>query len=178
VTGLDRNLVALRVAQERADALSVPVRFVAGDMRDLAASVAGPCDICVCLWQSFGYFDAATNDDVLRQMRDLLRLGGRLILDIYHPGYFAAHQGDRTVERNGRAITITERLDVHHLSVAIDYGPDAAPDCMEWELYAPEDLQTLAARHGLRTALACANCDEDQPPTPDLPRMQLVFERV
>jgi hypothetical protein len=75
-------------------------------------------------------------------MRDLLRLGGRLILDIYHPGYFAA------------------------------------PDYMEWELYAPEDLQTLAARHGLRTALACANCDEDQPPTPDLPRMQLVFERV
>jgi SAM-dependent methyltransferase len=178
VTGLDRDAVALAAAQERADALGVSVRFVAGDMRDLAASVTGPFDVCVCLWQSFGYFDAATNEDVLRQIRDLLRPGGQLNLDIYHPGYYAAHQGSRMMERSGRAITISERLEGNHLSVEIDYGPDAAPDRMEWELYTPEAIQSIAARHGLRTILACANCDEAQPPTPDLPRMQLIFERM
>jgi SAM-dependent methyltransferase len=178
VTGLDRDPVALAAAQERSDALGASVRFVAGDMRDLAASVTGPFDVCACLWQSFGYFDAATNEDILRQMRDLLRSGGRMILDIYHPGYFTAHQGFRMMERSGRTITISERLEGNLFSVEIDYGPDAAPDRMTWELYAPDALQTLAARHGLRTILTCANCDEAQPPTPDLPRMQLIFERM
>jgi SAM-dependent methyltransferase len=178
VTGLDRDMAALSAAQERAAGLSVAARFVEGDMRDLAASVAGSFDICVCLWQSFGYFDAATNEDILRQIGDLLRPGGRLILDIYHPGYFATHQGERTVERNGRAIIISERLDGDHLSVDINYGPDVAPDRMEWELYTPDDIQALAARHGLRTILACTLCDETQLPTPAMIRMQLVFERM
>ena len=178
VTGLDRDGAALFAARERAADLGVAARFVEGDMRDLAASVAGPFDVCVCLWQSFGYFDAATNEDILRQMGDLLRPGGRLILDIYHPGFYAAHQGERTVERNGRAITISERLNANHLTVDIDYGPDAAPDRMEWELYTPGAIQTIAARHGLRTVLACTLCDETQLPTPDMIRMQLVFERM
>ena len=178
VTGLDRDQVALAVARERADAQGVSIHVVEGDMRDLAASVAGPFDVCVCLWQSFGYFDATTNEDILRQMGDLLRPGGRLILDIYHPGYFAAHQGVRTTERNGRAITISERLDGSHLSVDIDYGSDVPPDRMEWELYTPDAIQALAALHGLQTILTCTLCDETQVPTPDMIRMQLVFERM
>jgi SAM-dependent methyltransferase len=178
VTGLDRDGAALTAARKRASDLSVAARFVEGDMRDLAASVAGPFDVCVCLWQSFGYFDAATNEDILRQMRDLLRPGGRLILDIYHPGFYAAHQGVSTQERNGRTITSSTRLDGNHLSVEIDYGSDVPPDRMEWELYTPEALEALAARHDLRTILACAHCDETQLPTPDMIRMQLVFERM
>jgi D-alanine-D-alanine ligase len=178
VTGLDRDGDALSAAQERATSLGVAARFVEGDMRHLTASVAGSFDVCVCLWQSFGYFDAATNEDILRQMSDLLRPGGRLILDIYHPSYFMAHQGERTVERNDRAITISERLNGNHLSVDIDYGPDVAPDRMEWELYTPDAIQALAARHGLRTVLVCTLCDDTQLPTPDMIRMQLVFERM
>jgi SAM-dependent methyltransferase len=178
VTGLDRDQVALAMAKECADAQGASLRLVEGDVRDLAACVAGPFDACVCLWQSFGYFGAATNEDILRQMGDLLRPGGRLILDIYHPGYFASHQGERTVERNGRSITISERLDENHLSVDIDYGSDVPPDRMEWELYTPDAIQALAARHGLRTILACTLCDETQLPTPDMIRMQLVFERM
>jgi SAM-dependent methyltransferase len=177
VTGLDRDGAALSAARERVAELSGAARFVEGDMRDLAASVAGPFDACVCLWQSFGYFDAATNEDILRQMGDLLRLGGRLILDIYHPSFYATHQGVSTQERNGRMITSLTLLEGNHLTVDIDYGSDAAPDRMEWELYTPEAIQTIAARHGLRTVLACALCDEAQPPTPDVIRMQLVFER-
>ncbi len=177
VTGLDRDSLALTVAREQAAAQGVSARFVEGDMRALAASVTGPFDACVCLWQSFGYFDAATNEDILRQMGDLLRPGGRLILDIYHPGYCAAHQGERTVERNGHTITISERLNDNHLSVNIDYGGGVAPDRMEWQLYTPEAIQALAARHGLRAILACTLCDETRPPTPDVIRMQLVFER-
>jgi SAM-dependent methyltransferase len=177
VTGFERDPVALAIMRDRAGAQGVSVRAVEGDMRALTASVAGPFDICVCLWQSFGYFDAATNEDTLRQMSDLLRPGGRMILDIYQLGYFAAHQGERTVERNGRAIIISERLSGSYLSVDIDYGPDAAPDRMEWELYTPDAIQALAARQGLRTILACALCDKTQPPTSGQPRMQLVFER-
>jgi len=178
VAGLDRDQVALAVAREHAEAQGVPIHLVEGDMRDLAVSVAGPFDACVCLWQSFGYFGAATNEDILRQMADLLRPDGRLILDIYHRDYCVAHQGVRTVERNGRAITISERMDGNHLTVDINYASDVAPDRMEWELYTPDAIQTLAARHSLRTIHACTNYDETQPPTSDMIRMQFVFERM
>jgi SAM-dependent methyltransferase len=177
VTGLDRDQFALAVAQVQANVLSAPIRLVEGDMRDLAAKVTGPFDVCVSLWQSFGYFDAATNEAILRQMSDLLRPSGRIILDIYHLGYFASHQGVSAQERNGRTITSQTRLDGSHLSVEINYGPDAAPDRMEWELYTPEAIQALATRHNLRAVLACTLCDEAQPPTADVMRMQLVFER-
>jgi SAM-dependent methyltransferase len=178
VTGLDRDAAALAIARDHADARGASIRLIEGDMRDLATCVAGSFDSCVCLWQSFGYFDAATNEDILRQMSALLRPGGRLILDVYHPGYFATHQGESTQERNGRTITSLTRLDGNHLSVAIDYGHDAVPDRMEWELYTPEAIQILAARHDLRAILACTLCDETQLPTPDMIRMQLVFERM
>lgn len=52
-------------------------------------------DGVICMWASFGYFDARTNEDVLRGFAERLRLGGRLVLDVYHREFLEAHQGER-----------------------------------------------------------------------------------
>jgi SAM-dependent methyltransferase len=62
VIGIDRNAIALEKAREVSE---TDVIYHEQDMRVFAA-VPGTFDVVVCLWQSFGYFDAATNRDVLR----------------------------------------------------------------------------------------------------------------
>jgi len=179
VTGVDRDAAMVAEAAREAESIAGAgaARFLAGDMRALAAN-PGEYDAVTCLWQSFGYFDAPTNADVLRQMRDRLRPGGRLVLDIYHRAWFAAHQGTETPsERAGRPITTTRTLAGDRLTVRIGYDAGEPPDVMDWQLFTPEEVGALAEGMGLRTLLACADFDEARPATGDEPRMQLVFER-
>jgi hypothetical protein len=57
-----------------------------------------------CVWQSFGYGDAATNTEVLRQMAAHLRPGGRLVLDTYNRDFFETSQGVRETTQRGEPV--------------------------------------------------------------------------
>ena len=80
VVGIDREERFV----ERARAAAPPgASFEAGDMR--ALDRRGEFDCVVNWFSSFGYFDTATNQAVLRSFREALRSGGRLILDQANP---------------------------------------------------------------------------------------------
>ncbi|HEX4794715.1 MAG TPA: class I SAM-dependent methyltransferase [Humisphaera sp.] len=173
MVGLDRSAVAL----QRAKRESAPIAYVQGDMRHLPFR-AGSFDAIICLWQSFGYFDADANEAILAQARNLLRPRGRLVLDVYHRGFFLAHQGVRTFIRNGRTICESKKMMGDRLSVDLDYGPDGASDHFEWHLYDPQELCEIASRRGFATLARCANFTPDTEPSAAFPRMQIVFESV
>jgi SAM-dependent methyltransferase len=173
VIGVDANAPALAAARRLSDDKIVYLQY---DMRRLA-ELPGSFDAIICLWQSFGYFDAAGNADILRQISRKLRPGGRLVLDIYHRGFFERNQGTRHYERAGRAISETKRMDGDRLTVALDYGPDLPPDIYEWQLFSPDAIANLARQHGFAPLLACAGFDQATPASAEAPRMQLVFER-
>ena len=78
VVGLDREPTALRDARNRAPSTS----FIRGDMRRLALA-SRSMDAVLCMWQSFGHFDAETNAATLGEMARVLRPNGRLVLDIH-----------------------------------------------------------------------------------------------
>jgi SAM-dependent methyltransferase len=177
VTALDTNERALDEARRRAAIAGADVTFLHADMRDLSA-LPGAYDAVLSLWHSFGYFDAATNADILRHIRDKLSPRGRLILDVYHRDWFAAHLGTEVAARDGRRITTTRARAGDRFTVRIDYGPGAPPDAFDWQLYTPDELGALAARLGLRLILACTWCDEARPATPAETRMQLVLEKT
>jgi SAM-dependent methyltransferase len=174
VTGVDRDAAALAAARQAG--ADFPATFVQADMRALAA-VPGPFDAAICLWQSFGYFDAATNAAVLGDLAAHLRPGGRLILDLNHRAFYLAHQGERHLERDGRRIHETSRVVGDRQLVTLTYDPPAPPDRFEWQLYTPADLTALAAPLGLALILSCTGYDETRPATPAEGRMQLVFAR-
>jgi SAM-dependent methyltransferase len=173
VTGVDSNAAALAEARR---ASTDSITYDEHDMRRLS-ELPGMFDGVICLWQSFGYFDAATNADILRQVGMKLRPGGRLALDIYHRGFFERNQGARQFERAGRAIVETKRMHGDRLTVTLDYGPDRQPDSFEWQLFFPEQITALAQRCGFRLLQECANFDENTPASAAAPRMQLLFER-
>lgn len=177
VTGVDRDPTIVAEAQRLAHERGAGgVRFVTGDMRELHA-VPGVFDAAICMWASFGYFDAATNRDVLRQMRDRLRPGGRLLLDVYHREFFTAIPAHEESERNGRRIVTDRSLTGDRLRVHIHYGNDEE-DVMEWQVFAPDELEALASALDLRPLVLCADFDEQQPPSSALSRMQLICERA
>lgn len=174
VTGIDRDEAAIAAARERARDL--PATFRTLDLRDLGA-LPGRFDVVVSLWQSFGYFDAATNAGILRQAGDRLRPGGRLLLDLYHRDFFERRQGSQEQPIGEVTVRTTRRMEGNRLSVDLDYGPGRPADRFEWQLYTPEELRALGEAHGLALVVACAGFDESLPPSPDLPRMQLILEK-
>lgn len=172
MVGLDLDGAALDKA--RRNTTEGQAIYLQKDMRRLE-ELPGQFEAVLSLWQSFGYFDEATNRDILRQISQKLRPKGRFILDIYQRGFFEAHQGSRQIEKEGLLITSTNRMDGNRLVAELDYG--GSRDTFEWQLYTPDEICQLAARFGLTCLLSCADYDEQKPVTGDNPRIQLVFER-
>lgn len=171
VTGVELDERVLAEAQRRSPG---EIEYVEGDMRSLGA-LARDFDGLICMWASFGYFDHATNEAVLRGFLERLRPKGRLVLDVYNPEFITSRQGTIAFER----VPVTETKSVRggRLRVELAYHGGPVEDVFEWELYTPEQLQALARECGLEPVLVCSGFDESTPPAADVARMQLVFER-
>jgi SAM-dependent methyltransferase len=172
VTGVDRDGTAIARARANAPA----AQFVVGDMRELAALLRGPFDAAVCLWQSFGYFDAETNAAILRDIATLLRPAGRLVLDVYHRLYFESRAGEREFEINGKQIVERRTVTDGQLRVELSFDK-AEVDLFQWQIYSPEELIQVCASAGLSLVLACSGFDETKPPSDQTARYQLVLQR-
>jgi SAM-dependent methyltransferase len=76
VTGVERDAAAIAKARELAGGPS----YLQADVRDYQPDISA-YDLAIVMAQSFGYFDAATNRDLLRRLATGVRNGGRIILD-------------------------------------------------------------------------------------------------
>jgi len=172
VLGLDLDDVAVRDAQRRAPSASL----IRGDMRRLPLESAS-VDAVICMWQSFGHFDSATNAATLAEMARVLRPNGRLVLDVYHRDFQAARIGERTIERDGVRVHEQRSMSKGRLRATLTYE-DGSDDVFDWQLYVPDELAELGERSGLGLVLACANFDELVAASAVSARMQLVFSRL
>ncbi|MCP5098584.1 MAG: class I SAM-dependent methyltransferase [Chloroflexi bacterium] len=173
VVGIDLDKAALEKARREATGT---VMYLQKDMRRLE-DLPGTFDAVICMWQSFGYFDAIVNRDVLRQMSEVLRENGRLILDIYNRHFFEQNQGSYQIERKGISITATNTMHGNRLTAHLAYANEDKPDIFNWQLFTPIEIKQMAAELGLQCIVACTECDEQKPPTANKPRMMLVFEK-
>jgi 2-polyprenyl-3-methyl-5-hydroxy-6-metoxy-1,4-benzoquinol methylase len=83
VTGIDFSEPMLTLARRLAERAGAKVDWQRRDMRDLRG--LGPFDACVCLYTVLGYFEDEENARVVRGVHDVLRPGGRLVLDLTNP---------------------------------------------------------------------------------------------
>lgn len=173
MVGVDLDAEALTIAALNSRGGTV---YLEKDMRALY-EVPGHFDAVLSLWQSFGYFDEATNRDILRQIGEKLVPGGRLILDIYHRAYWAENQGEREIERKGVKIRVENRLTGNRLRSSLTYDAGVGADIFEWQVYSPEEIRTLAQDYGMALVLSCTECDEGKAVTSQKPMMQFVFEK-
>jgi SAM-dependent methyltransferase len=174
VLGIDRDATALEFARRQAPQ---GVSYLQADMRNLSG-VSGLFDAAICMWQSFGYFSPAQNKRLLAQVSRLLRPGGRLILDIYHPAFWETHLGSFQVERRGVMIHTTNQIQEGRMFVELSYSDGRAQDSFDWQLFTPEEITHLASEQGMTCLHTCAGYQWTQPASVEMPLVQYVFERT
>jgi SAM-dependent methyltransferase len=171
VIGIDRDSHAIA----RARALAGGPSYINIDIRDYRPE-PGAFGAAIVMSQSFGYFDSTTNREVLGRLATGVRKGGRVILDLWNPDFFAAHQGERELEGNGGVVRENKRVEGDRLFVQLDY-PNGGQDRFEWQLFWPKQMDSIAESVGLRPLLACTDFDETTPLSPTNPRVQFLFKR-
>lgn len=172
VVGIDSNATALERARQTAPETAT---YREGDMRKLVA-LGKTFDGVINLWASFGYFDDATNQGILRQIAAVLRHGGRALIDVYNRDYMASLPANDIAMRGGLEVTTDRFWTGNRFRVRLQYS-SGARDEFEWRLYTADELSQLCAAAGLDTVLACAWFDESLPASAQYARMQLVLER-
>jgi SAM-dependent methyltransferase len=171
VLGIDRDQAVIEGAI--ASAGKAGPEFVAWPMERVGELEFEP-DAVICMWQSFGYFSSAVNSDILAQIAERLKPGGRLVMDIYHRDFFEARQGTRRTTAGEVEVVTTQAFVGDRLRVQLDYGNGG--DVFDWQVFTPHEFITEVGRHGFRPVVACAGFDEARLPDAESPRMQFVLE--
>lgn len=171
VIGVERDMAAIARARE----LASGPNYIQADVRDYQPD-ACTYDLAIVMSQSFGHFDATTNRDLLGRLAPGVREGGRIILDLWSPEFFATHQGERDFELPDGIVRERKRVEDSRLFVHLDY-PDGGHDDFEWQLFTTAEMISLADSIGLALIVSCTDYDIAVEPSPAKPRIQFVLER-
>ena len=171
VTGIDCDEHAIVKARELAGGPD----YMIADIREYQPE-QNAFDAIIVMGQSFGHFDAQTNRAVLGRLTTGLRKGGRLILDLWNPEFFAAHQGQRELHTPGGVVGENKCIRDDRLLVHLEY-PDGKREQFEWQLFTPQRMAALAHSLDLAVLLCCMDFVPAKPPSPANPRIQFLLER-
>ncbi len=126
VTGVDSSLAQLLRASEMNEERQAGVSFMHGDMRELP--IEDQFDLVTCLGTTFGYFEEEANRQVLEQMRDRLRPGGKLVIQVFNRDYLVSKLPIRSWWQGNKCLVLDEaelnykanRLRIHRTVVFED----------------------------------------------------------
>lgn len=153
VVGVDRSRVFLERALTAADERGLEVEFLLGDMREMSFELE--FDGVYCIETTFGYFDDATNFDVLKRMVSALKPGARLLIDQVNRDHVVSQvprrswweTGDMVVMDDVRFDHATSRLLIERSLV--EGGGDPWEQHISIRLYAPHEMCTMMRALGL-----------------------------
>jgi SAM-dependent methyltransferase len=169
VTGLDISVDALSLAGRRA----AGPRYVALDQRHIG-NLRWRFDAALVLWNSLGFVDRGADADTLAAIAQVLRPGGRVVLDLYHPEWLRRHE--RTGEVDDRGASVRRWVRDGRCLHEIRY-PTGRVDDIRFNVYTPEELAELASDAGLTPVATMAEWRPSSPPSAALPRYQFCGER-
>jgi SAM-dependent methyltransferase len=151
-------------------------QYVIADIRDYTPD-SGAFDVAIVMSQSFGYFDAATNRDVLGRLSNGVREGGRVIVDLWNPEFFVAHQGGRELTTPSGIVRENKRVEGDRLFVELEY-PSGNRERFEWQLFSPAQMTEFARSVGFELVVSCTDFDAEIPPSAEKPRIQFGLVRA
>lgn len=169
VTGVDTSIQALIQAR----AVTPGGRFVALDFRHIA-HLRWTFDVVTSYWNSIGFGSREDDVDVLRGVRHILRPGGKMLLDLYHPDWLAAHQLSGVVDPRGA--TVDRWLEDGRSCHRFRYGNGHVDD-IRFHVYRPDEIEAQLTVVGLTVERRLVLWKDDQVPGPDHPRYQVVARR-
>ena len=159
----------------RARELGGGPRYIQADVRDYRPESC-EYDALMIMGQSFGHFDAATNQTILSRLAAGLRHRGRLLLDLWNRDFFESHQGERDFELPDGIVHETKRVQDGRLFVHLSY-PSGEQEDFEWQLFTRADMEAVAVPLRLTLIACCTDFDCSSEPRVSKPRIQFVMER-
>jgi SAM-dependent methyltransferase len=154
VTGIDLSLPLLLRAAEESKRLSLPVKFVHGDMREM--EFEKQFDGAYSMLTSFGYFDEDTNLRVAERIGRALKPGARFLLDIVNRDYVVSDLPVR-VWWEGTGCVVLEEVDfnfhtsriVTHRSIVFEDGRQLEQE-ISVRAYSLHEIGRLLRQAGFR----------------------------
>jgi SAM-dependent methyltransferase len=170
VTGLDTSADALRTAARAAPG----AQFVALDQRHIG-QLRWTFDVVLILWNSFGFGDRSGDRLTLQGIRAALRPGGRLLLDLYHPDWLAAHEQSGVVDDRGATIDrwVERGRSMHRIRYA-----DGHVDHIGFNIYQPEEIRRVLDETGFTTQDPLVWWETELVAGPEFARYQVVGTRA
>jgi SAM-dependent methyltransferase len=170
VEGIDRDATIIAKARE----LGGGPRYTLAELPDFQPEM-GAYDLVIVMGQSFGHFDKATNQAVLKRLASGARNRGRVILDLWNSDFFVSHQGERDFNLSDGIVRERKRVQDGRLFVQLTY-PTGEQEDFEWQLYTRAEMEAVVAPLALRLIASCADFDCSAEPCPSTPRIQFVME--
>ncbi|WP_436932126.1 SAM-dependent methyltransferase [Halosimplex halobium] len=172
VHGIDISESYLGRARERVAerGLDETVTLERADMRDLGERT-DEYDLLVNLWTSFGYYDEATNREILTGMAERTAEGGALVLELVNREGVLADFRPAAVPEDDDALVVesaeydpeTARMETtRRVFVETDDGYDYEGEMVyDVRLYAPAELAALCRDAGFGSVSLYADLDGD-----------------
>lgn len=138
VAGCDISPLSTMIASDEAvkEGVADVTRFFIADMRKLSVFFGSTetFDGIINFWTAFGYYDEATNEDILRQCASVTRRGGFFAIDILNRDYIVREFRPQSIDRiSGDLILFNERTFNLHTSRMKNM----------WRYYRAEEDRTL-----------------------------------
>ncbi|OIQ82606.1 cypemycin methyltransferase [mine drainage metagenome] len=172
VTGIDSSPEAIATAKR----LHPNASFIEVDQRDLDQIPSEAFDSCLVLWHSFGYFTSYENELVLNGIRRRLRLGGRVVFDLFNPEYARLHTGKQQ-SRGLDVISAETSIREDRLTSTIDYI-DGHRDRIEFQIYEPAVFTEICRASGLQVTQVLSNWKPVDHVSREHVRYQMVLEAI
>lgn len=169
VTGIDVNVAALREARRVAPG----VRYLALDQRDVGR-MRWRFDAALVLWNSLGFVGRDADLAMLAGLTRVLRPGGRVVLDLYHPDWL--QQNEKMGERDARGAEVRRWLRDGRLFHEIRYDGGRVDD-IQFNVYRPDEMRELCRRAGLEPGADMVWWRPETRASRDVPRYQLICRR-
>ncbi|MBN2565270.1 MAG: class I SAM-dependent methyltransferase [Candidatus Eisenbacteria bacterium] len=153
VTGVDRRVASIRRARGLFRAAGQRGTFHVGDMR--ALSLGEGFDAVVNWWGSFGYFDDATNLEVLRGFARIVVPGGRVLVDqVNRERVLRQFMKSHVSEDGGLRVSVRNRWDARRQRIegswTFQRGSRRQTARSSIRLYTPLEMKTLMDAAGLK----------------------------
>lgn len=170
VYGIDTNVAALTVARQRAPRPT----YIALEQAH-AGAMRWTVDAALILWNSLGYVDRAADLATLRSVAHVLRPGGRLVLDLYHPEWLRGQPSQPTQPRPG--VSVRRWVESNRCINEIRYA-DESTDRIAFNVYMPDEARALMYEAGITAATEMVWWDPSQSASSAHARYQIIGVRT
>jgi SAM-dependent methyltransferase len=172
LTGIDIDVSALRQAQQ----LEPGPTYIAMDQRHVGLP-SWRFDAAFLLWNSIGFVSRVEDGATLSGLHSVIRSGGLLALDMYHPGWLELNADQPSPQQGPQTVSTQRWVQNGRLYNHIEYG-NGVVDRIDFEVYWPDDLVALAGPLGFQLTQAMVWWDPMISPSQEHARYQLLFRRA